>query len=376
MTGAAPGAPLDPRLSAVLRDVAKLALTALFALSSGWVFSQFRLPVPYMLGSLIGVWVLGGLIRPAQPWLGVPRWFHIPVILGLGVIVGGAIGPGFIGSVLIWWPTTLVVIVATTIATAIGFLVLWRLRRRPWLQALLSAVPGGQAEVSVIARDYVDKDYAVVLSHLVRVTFIFLSTPLILALVEGQAAVEQSYQAQDNLPGLFELPPRRIIEFLAMAFGSYALARLIRMPMPHLLGPMLVSLVLNALGWVETIRLNEFVLLAQVTIGGQIGARLSRVPFREVLSYLIDGLMVSVVTLSIYTGFAVGVAVVLDMRLLDAYIGFVPGGLYEVTLLSVLFGLDVAFVAFHNTLRVVLIYVGLPFVLARTQLADRKPEGE
>ena len=375
MTGAAPGA-LAPRLTAVLKDVAKLALTALFALSSGWVFSQFRLPVPYMLGSLIGVWVLGGLIRPAQPWLGVPRWFHIPVILGLGVIVGGAIGPGFIGSILIWWPTTLVVIVATTIATTIGFLVLWRLRRRPWLQALLSAVPGGQAEVSVIARDYVEKDYAVVLSHLVRVTFIFLSTPLILALVEGQAAVEQSYQAQDNLPGLFELPPRRIIEFLAMAFGSYALARLIRMPMPHLLGPMLVSLVLNALGWVETIRLNEFVLLAQVTIGGQIGARLSRVPFREVVSYLIDGLMVSVVTLSIYTGFAVAVAVMLDMRLLDAYIGFVPGGLYEVTLLSVLFGLDVAFVAFHNTLRVVLIYVGLPFVLARTQLAERKPEGE
>ena len=375
MTGAAPGA-LDPRLTAVLKDVAKLALTALFALSSGWVFSQFRLPVPYMLGSMIGVWVLGGLIRPAQPWLGVPRWFHIPVILGLGVIVGGAIGPGFIGSILIWWPTTLVVIVATTIATTIGFLVLWRLRRRPWLQALLSAVPGGQAEVSVIARDYVEKDYAVVLSHLVRVTFIFLSTPLILALVEGQAAVEQSYQAQDNLPGLFELPPRRIIEFLAMAFGSYALARLIRMPMPHLLGPMLVSLVLNALGWVETIRLNEFVLLAQVTIGGQIGARLSRVPFREVVSYLIDGLMVSVVTLSIYTGFAVAVAVMLDMRLLDAYIGFVPGGLYEVTLLSVLFGLDVAFVAFHNTLRVVLIYVGLPFVLARTQLAERTPEGE
>ena len=97
MTGAAPGA-LDSRLTAVLKDVAKLALTALFALSSGWVFSQFRLPVPYMLGSLIGVWVLGGLIRPAQPWLGVPRWFHIPVILGLGVIVGGAI----VYAVKIW----------------------------------------------------------------------------------------------------------------------------------------------------------------------------------------------------------------------------------------------------------------------------------
>ena len=376
MSGKVDSPTLRPRSLAFLRDLAKLSLTAAFALASGWVFSQFRLPVPYMLGSLIGVWVLGGLIRPAQPWLGVPRWFHIPVILGLGVIVGGAIGPGFIASVLVWWPTTLVVIFATTIATVLGFLVLWRIRRRPWLQALLSAVPGGQAEVSVIARDYVEKDYAVVLSHLVRVTFIFLSTPFILALVEGQVAVEQSYQVQDNLPGLFELPPRQIAEFLAMAFGSYALARLVRMPMPHLVGPMLISLLLNALGWVETIRLNEFVLLAQITIGGQIGARLSRVPFREVLSYLIDGLLVSVVTLSLYAGFAVGVAVAFDMRLLDAYIGFVPGGLYEVTLLSVLFGLDVAFVAFHNTLRVVLIYIALPLVLARTQLATgRRPSG-
>ena len=167
-------------------------MTAAFALSSGWVFSQFRLPVPYMLGSLIGVWVLGGLIKPAQAWLGVPRWFHIPVILGLGVIVGGAIGPGFLGSLALWWPTTLVVVVATAIATTLGFLVLWRWRRRPWLQALLSAIPGGQAEIAVISRDYVERDYAVVLSHLVRVTFIFLSTPLILALVEGQAAVDRS----------------------------------------------------------------------------------------------------------------------------------------------------------------------------------------
>jgi uncharacterized protein len=346
-------------------DIAKLALTALFALSSGWVFSQFRLPVPYMLGSLIGVWVLGAVIKPAQPWLGVPRWFHIPVILGLGVIVGGAIGPGFFTSIREWWFTTLVVIVATVIATTVGFLVLWKGRRRPWLQALLGAIPGGQAEIAVISRDYVEKDYAVVLSHLVRVTFIFLSTPLILALVEGQDAVEQSYTVQNDLPGLLDLPPRKILEFIAMAFGSFVIARWIRMPMPHLLGPMLVSLVLNALGWVETVRLTEFVLLAQITIGGQIGSRLSRVPFREVVSYLIDGLLVSIVTLSIYTSFAIGVAALLGMRLLDAYIGFVPGGLYEVTVLSVLFGLDVAFVAFHNTLRVVLIYIGLPIVLAR-----------
>ena len=76
------------------------------------------------------------------------------------------------------------------------------------------------------------------------------------------------------------------------------------------------------------------------------------------------------VTLSIYAGFAALVAAGFDMRYLDAYIGFVPGGLYEVTVLSVLFGLDVAFIAF-TTLRVVLIYIGLPIVLARNSILPR-----
>ena len=355
-----------------LKDLAQLSLTAAFALVSGWVFSQFKVPVPYMLGSLLGVWFFGVAIRPAQPWLGVPRWFHVPVILGLGVIVGGAIGsPQLADNLQQWWVTAVVVIIATGIATACGFLILVRVRRRPWLQALLSAVPGGQAEVAVIARDYVEKDYAVVLSHLVRVTFIFLSTPAILALVEGKEAVASSYVVQEQLPRLWDLPPRQIIEFVGMAVGSFYVARWVRLPMPHLLGPMLISLSLNAFGIVETVRLNEFILLAQITIGGQIGARLSRVPFREVVSYLIDGLCVAVVTLSIYAGFAALVAVGFDMRYLDAYIGFVPGGLYEVTVLSVLFGLDVAFIAFHNTLRVVLIYIGLPIVLARNSILPR-----
>ena len=355
-----------------LTDLAKLSLTALFALVSGWLFSQFGLPVPYMLGSLLGVWFLGALIKPAQAWLGVPRWFHVPVILGLGVIVGGAIGsPQLIENLRQWWLTAIVVLVATGIATACGFWILVKVRRRPWLQALLSAVPGGQAEVAVISRDYVEKDYAVVLSHLVRVTFIFLSTPAILALMEGQAAVAESYVVQKQLPRLWDLAPRQILEFVGMAIGSFYLARLVHMPMPHLLGPMVVSLLLNALGVVETVRLNEFILLAQITIGGQIGARLSRVPFREVASYLVDGLCVSVVTLGVYAGFAALVAMTFGMRYLDAYIGFVPGGLYEVTVLSVLFGLDVAFIAFHNTLRVVLIYIGLPIVLARNSILPR-----
>jgi uncharacterized membrane protein AbrB (regulator of aidB expression) len=43
----------------------------------------------------------------------------------------------------------------------------------------------------------------------------------------------------------------------------------------------------------------------------------------------------------------------------------VPGGLYEVTLLALIFGFDVAFVAFHHTVRVMLIFLSLPVLAMR-----------
>ena len=50
-------------------------------------------------------------------------------------------------------------------------------------------------------------------------------------------------------------------------------------------------------------------------------------------------------------------------------LAFIPGGLYEVTLLALIFGFDIAFVAFHHTLRVMMVFFGLPLIVAKT----RKP---
>ena len=61
------------------------------------------------------------------------------------------------------------------------------------------------------------------------------------------------------------------------------------------------------------------------------------------------------------------VAASLGLSFIETYLAFVPGGLYEVTLLALLFGLDVAFIAFHSTLRVVLIYLALPLLVSRSQ---------
>ena len=71
----------------LVSDLIRLAVTFTMALSVGWSFMQIGIPAPYLMGSLFGVWFGGALVRPLQPHLGVARWFHKPVVLGLGVLI-------------------------------------------------------------------------------------------------------------------------------------------------------------------------------------------------------------------------------------------------------------------------------------------------
>ncbi len=145
--------------------------------------------------------------------------------------------------------------------------------------------------------------------------------------------------------------------------GGYSLARLIRMPVPYLTGPLFLSITLHLAGLVHIPRINEFVFLAQVTIGGAVGARLAQVDLAELAVYLKDALVVVLLLLSVFVAAAGLVAALVGLPFFDVMLSFVPGGLYEVTLLSFIFGFDVAFVALHHGFRMLFILFSLPWVL-------------
>ncbi len=348
-----------------------LLITVVIALGSGLLLEFLGAPAPYLLGSLFGVWIIGGLVRPLRSRLGIPRWLHVSVTLGMGVLVGAMFDPAVLGKMAEWSVTVVAMMVATILATAVGYIYLARLRRYPSTLSLLCCLPGGQAEILAMSRDLVEKDYVVALCHLVRVATVFVATPLLLTLVQGQAAVEASNQALAEFPGLLSLPPLTLLEFVAIAVAGYYAGKLVRLPMPHLLGPLVLSAGLHVAGVLAIPRVQEFVLLAQVTIGGAVGARLARVHVRELLVYLVDALVNSVLVIGIYAAFALSLAAALGESTLNLLLAFIPGGFYEVTLLALLFGFDVAMVTFHHTVRVLIVFFGLPFIAVR---AERKGE--
>ena len=148
-----------------------------------------------------------------------------------------------------------------------------------------------------------------------------------------------------------------------MALAGYLVARIIRVPVPFLIGPLLLSMGFHLTGVINIPRINEFVFLAQLTIGGAVGARLGQVKVKVLAGYLRDGIVNVVLVISVFVCAAYLMASIIGMEYLDVMLAFVPGGLYEVTLLSLIFGFDVAFVAIHHGTRMLFILFSLPLVL-------------
>ena len=102
-----------------------------------------------------------------------------------------------------------------------------------------------------------------------------------------------------------------------------------------------------------------------MTIGGIIGLRLASVNFNEIAKYLKDAIISALLVVSAFALMAILTALILDVQFLQMLLAFIPGGFYEVTLLSLIFGFDVAFAAFHHSIRVILVFLLLPLAISK-----------
>ena len=356
---------IDKYITTILQDLKSISITFLVASLSGIFLNWLTAPAPYLLGSLAGVWILSSKNKILKEAMGIPRWFQIGIILGIGTLVGANFQPNSLELMSRWIPSVLSMFIATIIATAIGLTYLTRLRKYEFNLALLSCIPGGQAEMILISRELTEKDYVVALFHLVRVTLVFCFVPIMLAFVQGMEAVRSSNINLATMPSILDLDIKTLFYFATISIMSLPIAKYVRLPMPHLLGPLAVSSILHITGLIALPRINEFLILAQMTIGGIIGLRLASVNFNEIAKYLKDAILSALLVVSAFALMAILTALILDVQFLQMLLAFIPGGFYEVTLLSLIFGFDVAFVAFHHSIRVILVFLLLPLAISK-----------
>lgn len=343
---------------------AALALALAIGGGGGWVFAKLGVPLPWVLGSMAAT-VAAAL---AGAPLAVSNSVRSVFVTLLGLVLGSAFTPEVLDRAADWAASLVGLAAFLATAGGVSFWVLVRSGRFDPVTAYFGAAPGGLGEMVLMTDAYGGDDKAVSLIHSMRIVVSVAVIPLGYKLFAGYTPGPGA----DPLGGWLIAPPDAAA-LLAVAAAGFLAARAMRVPAAALVGPMVLSAAVHLAGWTAAAPPPNLVAFAQVVLGASIGARFVGVPMREVAGVLAAGSGLTVVMLSLAALFAYLAAGVAGLPFAAVLLGFAPGGLVEMCLVSMALGTDTAFVSTHHLARIALVVTMAPVVfrLMRTPARPR-----
>lgn len=319
----------------------------------GWLFSLAGIPLAWMIGAMAfttAAAVAG--VRLQGP--GKSRAIMITV---LGVMLGSAFTPDIVSQAASWIPSIVVLLIFVVLVT---MLLSWGFQRFAGMgkrEALLSATPGGFGEMVLIAESYGIDVRAISLIHATRVMFTVMLIPLYFQLFEGYTPPDVS-----PMGNMSDLVASDAAILTICALAGYLGAKKLGVPAAALMGPMLLSSIVHFAGVTDAKPPGELVNLAQLVIGVNVGCRFVGVK----RSQLVNPVGIGIIGAGITLGLAfVAAFVIHEITLLDynaLWISFAPGGLAEMTLISLAMGIDTPFVSTHHLVRILFIVMSISIV--------------
>ena len=324
--------------------------TLAIAAAGGIAFDLLGLPGPYLSGAILAcsVAALAGLEQR------VPRRLRDAAYALLGVVVGSTIDADTL-RLLPQWPVSLA---ALAVAMAALLLVLPRyfvaVHRIDPSTAKLCAVPGALSLVMAMAEDLAVDGRRVAVLQSLRLVMLMLLVP---AAVGVGLDPGTSVGAPQALLGAADAA----LVLTLSALGIPLAARL-RIPGPSFTGPMLTSGVLFASGAVSGALPAPLIAVAFVAMGASIGARFTGVDRAYLLSCLGAGTGGALIAIALTGLVAWPAAALLDLPFIQIWLAIAPGGFDAMTALALALEVDPAFVAGHQLVRLIGLFVLVPFL--------------
>lgn len=339
-----------------------MAATLCWGAFGGWLFSLAGIPLAWMIGAMMftaGLAVFG--VRLKGP--GKSRSIMITV---LGVMLGSAFTPDIMEHAASWIVSIVVLLI---FVVGVTVLLTWGFQRFAGMgkpEALLAATPGGFGEMILIAESYGIDVRSISLIHATRVMFTVMLIPFYFLIFEGYTPPTTSPMCSINDLGLTDAAV-----LVACALVGYLGAKRLGMPAAALLGPMMISAIVHFLGLTTAKPPGELVNLAQIVIGTNVGCRFVGVERRQLLNPVGVGIIGAAITLGLAMGAAEALHQMTQLDYHALWISFAPGGLAEMTLISLAMGIDTAFVSTHHIIRILFIVMSISVV---TRLLFGKPK--
>ena len=340
---------LLPRLNHLPSIIGTLCLGA----GGGYVFSLMQMPLAWMIGAMVFTTIASLSGAPLKSSQSI-RSLVIPVI---GLMLGSSFTPTTMGGIGAWIPSLSSMIVYVIVITIVVGMLMYRYVGMGPITAFFSATPGGLATMVIVGRDAGGDERQIALTHSVRVFITVLIIPLWFKIFEDYTP--------GGLSALGSIVNLNFIDASVMLscaiIGIYG-GKLLRLPSAQLLGPMILSAVIHATGLTQAKPPIEILNIAQLVIGTMAGARFSGIALTKVYRVL----TAAVASTVFMVGFAAIIAIFLEratgLPFRVIWLAFAPGGLAEMTLISLSLNIDPAFVSTHHLLRVLFMVLISPIL--------------
>lgn len=328
----------------------RFALALALGGAGGWLFALARLPLPWMLGSMVFC-TAAALIRAP---IAAPGVIRPPMTAVIGVMLGAGFRPELIAQLPSWLPTLagLVLFMAACAASCVVYF--RRVAGFDPTTAFFAGMPGGLMEMVILGEEKGGDARIIALIHSARILLVVMTLPFIVQAIEGVSLGA----TRGAGPSLAQTPLPAHLWLIGCGVAGAIIGDLLRLPAKFLLGPMLASAVVHLFGLSDSVPPFEIVNAAQLILGVTIGARFVGTPPRTILRVLALSCGSTVILLFWTLAFAYAVSRFAAFGPVPLLLAYSPGGLAEMSLIAVALHAEVAFVAAHHIIRVFLVMIG------------------
>lgn len=323
-------------------------LACLTGVGGGWVANKLGVPLGWMVGAMLatGICAAAG-IKVSLP--GQLRWLVLAVV---GVYLGSTFSP----DVLSWLGRSVITLLSmfgiVFLETAIAASILYRALRCNAVTALTACVPGGFSTMVLLAGSHGGDEEVVAVVQLVRMV-------MVISVISLAARYAIDY---DQMEIQHPSEPRELTYAVLLALAGLVVGVVARMPILCLFVPMAAGAFLQLGSFTHLVLPGEPLIFALVVLGTSVGAEWKNLRGKKLLTSLLAGFLLGVFLIGISYVAAVGMHQLLDLEELPLILAFAPGGVAEISLISVALNIEPSFVVLHHLLRVVFILVCLPFI--------------
>lgn len=318
------------------------------------------LPLPWMLGPMVANTVAAMLRAPiAGP--DKLRPFMIPII---GVMLGSGVSAEVLGLLGSWLITLLLLPLFLVCAAGISYAVYRRLGGYDPVTSFYCAMPGGLNEMLILGATAGGDERRIALAHAARVLIIIVFVALFFGLVLG---VSSGGRGAAQWIGLYQITTQDYAILGLCAVLGALMGKWLGLPAAPIFGPMILSGVAHIAGWVTVAPPTIFVIAAQITIGTIIGTRFIGATVREIRTDIGLSAVASLLMLFAAVGFAEFIVMISGIPLAQAFLAFSPGGLTEMSLLTLAMGQDVAYVSIMHIIRITVVIALAPLLFKLTR---------